>query len=108
LKSTKSSPEFWPSITCFKKKKNEYQPKKNNWVNTNQSDLKLGEYLNVVGTMHAEFMVFAGEQCSTWFFFHPTDSKLCIQMNHQYVNKALSECAAVHLAGREVSTHQQD
>jgi hypothetical protein len=61
-----------------------------------------------VGTMHAEFMVFAGEQCSTWFFFHPTDSKLCIQMNHQYVNKALSECAAVHLAGREVSTHQQD
>jgi hypothetical protein len=39
--------------------------KKNNWVNPNQSDLKLGEYLNVVGTMHAEFMVFAGEQCST-------------------------------------------
>jgi hypothetical protein len=35
--------------------------KKNHQVNSKQSELKMAEYLAQVGTMPAEFMVFAGE-----------------------------------------------
>ena len=35
--------------------------KNNHLVNANRSDLKMGQYLAQVGTMPAEFMVFAGE-----------------------------------------------